>query len=72
MKDQIGLARSIDSNNLWKEVYPRPVQDKITLVGGDRWSCRINSEDCSGVAYRLSIPLLVVTLVILKVDSGLS
>ena len=31
-----------------KEVYPRPAQDKFTLVDSDRWSCRINSEDCSG------------------------
>ncbi len=30
-----------------KEVYPRPVQDK-SLVDSYRWSCRINSEDCSG------------------------
>ena len=31
-----------------KEVYPRPVQDNLPLWDSDRWSCRINSEDCSG------------------------
>lgn len=33
-----------------KEVYPLSSSGEITIVGGDRWSCRVNSEDCSGGA----------------------
>ena len=44
------MAGAIDSKHCWKRSLSPSSSGQIAILGGDRWSCRVNSEDCSGGA----------------------
>ena len=47
---KVNWQGQLTQSHCWKRSLSSSCSGQIAIVGGDRWSCRVNSEDCSGWA----------------------